>query len=56
MSSIVGAIGIDLGSTRSVIGVAKKGGVDILDNEANFTETPNYVSYGEDERFTGNAG
>lgn len=30
--SIVGAVGIDFGSSRSVIAVAKKGGVDVIAN------------------------
>jgi len=36
--------------------VAKRGGVDILDNEANFKETPNFVSYSTGERLLGNVG
>ena len=42
----VGAIGIDFGSSRSVLSVAKKGGVDILANEASLRETRNIVGYG----------
>lgn len=37
--SQVGSIGIDLGSTRSVIAVAKRGGVEILANEGSHRET-----------------
>jgi len=48
-----GAVGIDLGSQRSVIAVAKKGGVDVIDNEASYRETRNIVSYGNHERFMG---
>lgn len=49
----MGAIGIDLGSSRSVIAVAKKRGIDILVNEASQRETANLVSYGQNERFMG---
>ena len=48
-----GAIGIDFGSSRSVIAVAKKRGIDILVNEASQRETINMVSYGPNERFMG---
>jgi molecular chaperone DnaK (HSP70) len=51
-----GAVGIDLGSWRSVIAVAKRGGVEIITNEANFRETPSVVGYGPNERFIGEAG
>lgn len=33
MQANVGAIGLDFGSSRSVIAVAKRGGVEILANE-----------------------
>jgi molecular chaperone DnaK (HSP70) len=33
MQTVVGAIGVDFGSSRSVIAVAKRGGVEILANE-----------------------
>jgi molecular chaperone DnaK (HSP70) len=45
--SQVGAIGIDFGSLRSVLAVAKKGGVDILANEGSHRETSNIIGYGE---------
>ncbi|EGR34876.1 hypothetical protein IMG5_001050 [Ichthyophthirius multifiliis] len=51
-----GAIGIDFGSSRSVIAVAKRGGVDILTNEASLRETRNIVGYGPKQRFMGEAG
>jgi Hsp70 protein len=52
----VGAIGIDLGSQRSVIAVAKKGGVEVLANEGSHRETPNIIGFGERERFIGEQG
>lgn len=50
------AVGLDFGSLRSVVAVAKKGGVEILANEASFRETSNCVGYGTQERFLGEAG
>ncbi len=40
------AVGIDLGSRRFVIAVVKKGGVEVLSNDANYRITPTLVSYG----------
>ena len=45
-------VGIDLGSSRFVIGVAKKGGVEVLANDASYRSTPTIVSYGP-ERLAG---
>jgi len=50
------AIGVDLGSQRTVIPVASRGGVDIICNEGSHRETPNVVSYGAKERYLGPAG
>jgi molecular chaperone DnaK (HSP70) len=44
------AIGIDLGSSRSVIGVVQKGGVEVICNESSYRESPNAVGYGSTER------
>lgn len=49
----LGAIGIDFGSSRSVIAVAKKGGVDVIANEASLRETRNIVGYGPIQRYSG---
>lgn len=49
-------VGIDLGSYKSKIGVAKRGGVEVISNEANFRETPCVVGYGAVERQIGEAG
>jgi len=49
----IGAIGIDFGSTRSVIAVAKNGGVDILINEGSNRETANIVSFTNTDRKIG---
>lgn len=49
-------IGIDLGSYKSKIAVAKRGGVEIITNDANFRETPCVVGFGSTERNIGEAG
>lgn len=49
-------IGIDLGSYKSKIAVAKRGGVQIITNDANFRETPCVVGFGPAERNVGEAG
>ena len=55
-SQAASAIGVDMGSQRSVIAVASRGGVDIICNEGSHRETPNIISYGEQERYLGPAG
>ena len=50
------AIGVDMGSQRTVIAVASRGGVDIICNEGSHRETPNVISYGASERYLGPAG
>lgn len=52
----VAPIGIDLGSFTSKIAVAKRGGVEVITNEANFRETPCVVGYGPTERHIGESG
>jgi molecular chaperone DnaK (HSP70) len=49
-------IGIDLASYKSKIAVAKRGGVEILPNDANFRETPCVVGFGAAERHIGESG
>ena len=41
------AVGIDFGSSRFVIAVVKKGGVEIVANESTYRQTPMLVSYGQ---------
>lgn len=49
-------IGIDLASYKTKIAVAKRGGVEIITNEANFRETPCVVGFGPSERQIGESG
>lgn len=44
------AIGIDLGSSRFVIAVVNKGGVEVICNEATYRSTPCLVSYGDERK------
>jgi len=48
-------VGIDLGTTNCVIAVAQKGGIDVIANEVSNRLTPCMVSFGEKERYIGEA-
>lgn len=55
-SAGAGAVGIDFGGATAVIAIAKKGGVEVIVNEASHRETHVCVGFGEHERFIGESG
>jgi heat shock protein 1/8 len=55
MCDKINFVGIDLGTTLSVIGIRRNGKVEIITNDRGMRITPSYVSFDGNERYVGDS-
>ena len=48
-------IGLDFGNESSIVGIARKKGIDVLLNDESKRETPSMVGFGQKQRSLGTA-
>ncbi|KAH6563025.1 hypothetical protein BASA60_010942 [Batrachochytrium salamandrivorans] len=52
---VMSVVGIDFGNLNTVVAVARNRGIDVITNETSNRATPSLVSFGERQRFLGEA-
>ena len=52
---IMSVIGLDIGNESSIVGIARKKGIDVLLNDESKRETPSMVGFGPKQRSLGTA-
>jgi len=49
------AIGVDIGSSKAVLAVVRKGGIDIILSDSSSKQTPVIVGFTDEERIIGDS-